>query len=146
MKTGRPTKFTPELGAAICELIMDGRSLPEICALEGMPSRRTVTRWIADDPTFGSECVRAREEQADYLDYRIQQVIDKAEDGYIAPDVARVVISGLQWRAAKLRPKRYGDKTFVAGDPENPVNALATRLDAAITSRSILAPDCSDLV
>lgn len=147
MKTGRPTKYTPELASYICEQIMEGKSLPEICEVEGMPHRRTVIRWMSSNPTFATECARAREEQADFLDHRIQNVIDKAERGDIPSDVARVVISGLQWRAAKLKPKVYSDKTIFANDSDNPMNMLAARLDEAIAkSNNLLSDDASDLV
>jgi len=32
--------------------------------------------------------------------------------------VARVVLSGLQWRASKLAPKKYGDKVKVEHEGE----------------------------
>jgi hypothetical protein len=147
MKTGRPIKYTPEIASCICDQLMDGRSLPEICEAEEMPNRRTILRWMAADPVFAAECARAREEQADFLDYRIQNVINKTENGDIPPDVAKVVMSGLQWRAAKLRPKVYGDKTFIAGDADNPISTLAVRLDAAVARNTSAAPDVgSDLI
>jgi hypothetical protein len=38
------------------------------------------------------------------------------------------MLSGLQWRASKLAPKKYGDKLELSGDAENP---LAVRLARA---------------
>lgn len=44
-KTGRPTKYTPDLAASICERLISGESLTSICAAEGMPKRTTVISW-----------------------------------------------------------------------------------------------------
>lgn len=88
---------------------MDGESLRQICADEGMPDRRTVMRWAEADPVFATKCARAREEQAEVMDERVLDVANRTEAGTLAPDAARVVLSALQWRAAKLKPKKYGD-------------------------------------
>lgn len=61
------------------------------------------------DTAFATKCARAREAQADLMDDRVLEVTNKAEAGQLAADVARVVLSGLQWRASKLQPKKYGD-------------------------------------
>jgi len=39
-----------------------------------------------------------------------QAVIDETKAGILPPDIARVVLGGLQWQAKVLAPKDYGDK------------------------------------
>lgn len=103
---GRPSKFTPELARTICERLIDGESMVQICASPNMPHRSTVLRWQSADPSFAAECARAREMQADYMDHKI---LTTAEDCTPANwQVAKVQISAYQWRAEKLNPKRYG--------------------------------------
>lgn len=46
---------------------------------------------------------------ADAFEARMQGVIEKVESGQLPPDAARVVVSNLQWRAAKAAPKAFGD-------------------------------------
>lgn len=106
---GRPSLFTAELAAAICERISLGESLRSICREEGMPDQATVHRWLSQDDDFASKCARARDYQADTVAERVLDTADKVEAGAIEPDAARVVISALQWTAAKLKPKKYGD-------------------------------------
>lgn len=66
---------------------------------------------MEDDEAFATKCARARELQADLMDDRIIQLI---EDVNVENASAmRVKLSALQWRAAKLAPKKYGDKQEV---------------------------------
>ena len=104
----RPSIYSDEIAEEICGLLIEGKSLHQICRRRGMPDRRTVHRWQESKPDFAARCARAREAQADYMDDLILEtaVASKAETA--AAD--RVKISAFQWRAAKLAPKRYGDR------------------------------------
>ena len=101
------------MAASICERIALGESLRAICRDEGMPDQSTVHRWLSQDEEFASKCARARELQGDTMFDRVGDTVDKTESGALAPDQARVVISGLQWMAAKLKPKKYGERLEV---------------------------------
>ncbi|MFI3903973.1 terminase small subunit protein [Ochrobactrum sp. S1502_03] len=111
VKTGRPSKRTPEMEEAIINGLMDGYSLVQICASDTMPNRRTILRWMEDDEAFATRCARAREIQADLMDDKIIQLIDDVNVENAS--AMRVKLSALQWRAAKLAPKKYGDKQEV---------------------------------
>lgn len=105
----RASEYTEETADEICGLLMDGLSLRRICLREEMPDRRTVLRWLEARPEFAARCARARAMQADLMD---DLVLDTAESS--TPETAasdRVKISAYQWRAAKLAPKKYGDRT-----------------------------------
>ena len=82
----------------------------KICTDDGMPDRGTVVRWMLSDAAFAAKCARAREEQTDLMDDRVLDTVDKVERGELEPDAARVIISGVCWRAEKLKPKKYGSK------------------------------------
>lgn len=107
-KTGRPSKFTPEIATTICERMIAGENLVAICLDPKMPPRSTVYDWIANDPAFRAKCDRAREGLADVQDQKIAQLIEKCTPESAPAD--RVKLAGLQWRAAKMAPKRYGDR------------------------------------
>lgn len=108
MPAGRPSTYTDELADDICELIMAGKTLIGIAALEGFPSPATICRWLNDKPDFEAKCARARLMQAELMDEMILQVADSVdEDNFQA---SKVRLSAYQWRAAKLAPKRFGDK------------------------------------
>jgi hypothetical protein len=71
--------------------------------------RTSVRRWLTTDEAFRAAYAVARDHQADALDDEIAEVIAKVGDGRMDPHAGKVVLAGLQWRASKLAPKRYGD-------------------------------------
>lgn len=113
--TGRPSSFTAEIADAICERLADGESMRSICRDEAMPARSTVDGWLAVSDEFRAKCARAREWQADGCDDEIVTLMSQVRAGEVLAPEARVLLAGLQWRASKLAPKRYGDKTLLTG-------------------------------
>lgn len=108
---GRPTDYTPELADRICALIEQGNSLVEICRMKGMPDRSTVNRWLDKHQYFATAIARAREEQAEFMD---DKILDSAKNcNEMNYQSTRVQIAAYQWRAAKLKPKKYGDRLDV---------------------------------
>lgn len=120
---GRPSSYTTELADAICDRIAEGESLRAICRGEDMPAMSTVFRWLATDEAFAEQYARAREEQAEALADEIVSISDEAEvvtkqqgeDVVLALDPTAVArnrlrVDARKWVAAKLKPKKYGDK------------------------------------
>jgi hypothetical protein len=112
--SGRPSLFTDDLAETICDLLVDGLSMVQICARNDMPNRRTVLRWIERDDDFATRCARARSLQADLMDHLIQATADQCTPETANAD--RVKISAYQWRAAKLMPKVYGERLDINAD------------------------------
>jgi len=107
------SKYTEALADRICAEIANGRSLRQICQDDGMPSRETVLNWMHAHEDFFAKCARAREQQADHLFDGMAQIEDRVLAGELDPKAANVVLSSQQWRAAKLRPKVYGQRVDV---------------------------------
>lgn len=120
---GRPSDFTPDVGDLICERLADGESLRTICADESMPHRATVFRWLASNEAFRDQYAHAREEQAEALADDIVSISDEVEvrsvtqgeEVVLALDPTAVArnrlrVDARKWVAAKLKPKKYGDK------------------------------------
>lgn len=103
----------------ICDRLSGGEGLNEICADAHLPSEDTVYRKMAKDEAFAGRIARAREAQQDYEADNIVKMADDAtaEDW----QVVKLRIHARQWRAAKLAPKKYGDKTLHGNDPDNPL-------------------------
>ena len=104
---GEHVHYSEELADRICNLLTQ-YSLRKICKLPGMPHRITVMRWMASDEAFATRCARARVEQADYMDDKILDTADATHEGNA--QASRVKIAAYQWRASKLKPKKYGEK------------------------------------
>lgn len=129
---GRHSDYTPELADKICDLIASDHTYEQISDIEGMPSKATIIRWLGLHEDFETKCARARQIQADSIDNRMGDVINKTETGTLTPDVARVVLSGLQWRASKKDPKKYGDRQDL-----NITGKLETTPDDKLESRIV---------
>ena len=133
---GRPSEFTDAIADLICERIADGESLRSVCSGEDMPNKATVFRWLGSNKVFCDQYTRAREAQADSF---VDDILDIADDGRndwmekrVGEDTrwvengeairrSQVRIETRKWVAARMRPKKYGDKIELSGDPENPV-------------------------
>lgn len=136
----RPSSYTHEIAERICDELSRDRSMRAICKDEGMPDRRTVERWMESDPAFAAKCARARQSQADHIFDDIKRLERKTESGALDPAAARAILSSKQWRASKLAPKKYGDRTTLAGDPDAPLQGLSeaqvqARLDELLAKR-----------
>lgn len=137
----RPSKFTKALANEILTRIADGESLRRVCADEGMPSRQLVLRWLwgesAEATEFGfvAKYAKAREAQADHMD---DLILDTAEACTAETAQAdRVKIAAYQWRAAKLKPKVYGDKQSVElGGPDGGPIETITKIERVIVRPS----------
>lgn len=133
--TGRPSSFDEKIADAICERLAEGQSLRSICKSDDMPSVSTVCRWLADPERsiFREQYAQAREAQADAL---ADEILDIADDGLndtyvdgegnekIDHDViarSKLRVDARKWIAAKLKPRKYGEKQLVGSDPENPL-------------------------
>src|ERR1022692_1826788 len=71
---GRPSYFTPEIGALICEHVASHPyGLLKICSLyEEMPPYDTINKWRRMHPEFGEQYMQARMHQAHLrFDYTI---------------------------------------------------------------------------
>lgn len=117
---GRPSKYTPELASEICGRIAAGESLNKICKDAYMPDIVTVYRWMGKDDEFRQNYVRAREDQAETHADQMQEIADemppmdangRTDSGWVQWQRNR--IDTRKWIAAKLKPKKYGDKVDV---------------------------------
>lgn len=133
---GRLSLFTEELADSICERIANGESLRQIGGTNGMPIESTIHRWIIQDPDFASKYARARERQGDLMDEEQMVLKHKLESGEVDPAAGRVILGILQWRAAKLAPKKYGDKLDIqhSGNVEVTDASLDARISALSTT------------
>ena len=92
-KIGRPTKYSDEWARQFCDLISQGKSVVDVCAMEGQPSRDSVYAWMRERQEFSDMYARAREERADLLFERIAAIADAAAQQRPLPD-AEIVCGG----------------------------------------------------
>ena len=131
-KTGRPTKYSKPIIDEILIRIVEGESLNKILKDERLPCMATVFSWLTDDtkPEFLDKYNKAKELQAEYYADELIDIADDAANDYqdkvlATGEVVQIVnsehiqrsrlrVDTRKWVAAKLLPKRYGDKQELA--------------------------------
>src|SRR5215471_8680320 len=74
---GRPTTYTPEIAAKICEMLAAGLSLRAICQEPQMPHESTVRQWAREDVGgFYTQYARARDIGLDCLADRVLEIAE----------------------------------------------------------------------
>jgi hypothetical protein len=121
----RPSEFTEAIADAIVEHIADGKSLRSFCRLsEDMPNKSTVFRWLEKNESFRLRYNFARDAQADVLADECLDIADTIELGVKTKvtdkgtetwegdmiEHRRLQVETRKWIAAKLKPKKYGDR------------------------------------
>ena len=134
-KIGRPSKYTPELAAEICQRLSNGEPLRQICRDDHMPAWQKIYEWMARDEELSGAIAQAREQGFEALAEEALMIADTPVFGQkqVMTDqgTATTVEDMLGHRKlqietrlkllAKWNPKKYGDKVQVGGDAENPL-------------------------
>lgn len=132
MAVGRPSDYTPQLATEICARIADGESLRSVARRDDMPAMSTVFKWLREHAGFSEQYARAKDESADAHAEDMTDIADEPPRMTLNKYGAEVVDSGYEtyrktridtrkWAASKLKPKKYGDKLELAGDPKAPI-------------------------
>jgi hypothetical protein len=131
-KAPKPTPrrvFDQKVADLICMMLSEGMSLRQILKADttgALPAQSTVYEWLLRYPAFAEQYARAREEQADTNADEILEIADEMppeytdEKGRTSLDLTYIQwqknrIEARKWTAAKLRPKKYGDRMAVEG-------------------------------
>jgi len=98
------TKGYPSRARVLCDRIVAGEKLEEICASPGMPELKTVRRWLLDSVDFRRRYARARKLRAERL---VDQVVEIADEGDETPSEAamrrrRLRIDARKWAVAQF--------------------------------------------
>lgn len=137
-KIGRPERFTQAMADELCARLACGQSLRTATRDESMPGITTVYKWIREREEFAKQYARAKEDAAEAL---AEEMFDIADDGTndwmekLDKDGqpvgyqlngehvqrSKLRIDTRKWYLSKIKPKKYGDKTILAGDDENPI-------------------------
>lgn len=149
---GRPTKFTSELAAAICERLAAGESLRSICRDEGMPQWQTIYRWMGVDVELSNRIAHAREIGADAIAEQALEIADtpmagvreeESDEGFkrVTEDMLghrKLQVDTRLKLLAKWFPKKYGDNSHLqlTGPDDGPVlvEHKATTLAAILST------------
>jgi hypothetical protein len=128
-KRGRSSNYavySAEVAKTICLRLVEGESLRAICSDTGMPGRATVYRWIACHKEFRDSYTLAHEFQTEDLIDEMIKIADDTSGDWVEKigadgkavmvvdheNIARARrrIKALEWKAARMAPKKYGNR------------------------------------
>jgi hypothetical protein len=144
--------FTPEIAREICERLAAGETLRAICRDERMPARSTVHCWIVENHEgFADQYARARDTGLDEIADEIIEISDdgtndtyRDDEGNMKVDAdvlgrSKIRVDSRKWYLSKMAPKRYGERTTIAGDPDAPLLPEGSGDSAAVLSAILAA-------
>ncbi len=103
--TGRRHGLTPAMSDTIIGLLESGLSVQQVARRKGMPSFRSIHRWIEQDPDFRMDYEMACHFRAEMLADRVVEVADSEDIPY---EQARLMVAVLKWRFGIMSLKRWG--------------------------------------
>lgn len=130
--------------AEVCERVIGGESVASVfrSPSPGFPSIITFWRWIHADADLEAEYLKSTGARAEKYADEIVEIADSAASPLLdaegvpyrdgngnvilvsdrtATEHAKLRIDARKWNAARMLPKRFGDRTVLAGDPDNPL-------------------------
>jgi len=131
-------RLTDELFEAICVAIGKGDSVHRLCERPDMPGREAFFDRCERDATSAKRYSRALALRGERF---ADQIAEIADESYYAqtPEQAasyRLRVETRKWLAARLLPKKYGERVTLEGNADNPLvtqlvlggDALAKRI------------------
>ena len=120
----------------IFQSIENGNSLRKSLSVIGISSS-TFFIWIEGDETKSKQYARATELRAEALLDEMFDIVDDSSKDVMEIDIgdgivntrtnneviqrSRLRYDARKWLVSKLNPKKYGDKTILSGDEDNPI-------------------------
>jgi hypothetical protein len=125
MSGGRPSLYSLELAARICERISSGESLRQVCRDETMPCTATVMKWAREIPEFSEHYAKARDALLEHWAEEITEIADDGSNDWMNNadpenpgyklngehiNRSRLRVDTRKWLLSKLAARKYGDR------------------------------------
>jgi len=107
-------QYTLELGAGICALVREGKTLKTISELPNMPSLHLIYAWRNHYPDFKKGLEEAKQDRADYFHDKAAEAVEEVAEKEDVP-VGKFKFDSYLKLAEKGNPREYGQKTQIEG-------------------------------
>jgi hypothetical protein len=120
-RMGRPSGFSEDLAARICEHLAQGRSLVEIGDMADMPCLRTLHNWLTRYPVFHGMYLRAKAAGTEAMVEAMRHRVMSA-----TPEQAQLIRAQADWckfEVGRLNPRRWAERVQaeVSGPAGGPI-------------------------
>jgi len=112
--------FSEMTADLICQRIVEGETLVDICKSAGYPSYCVLSSWRRRYPYFDSAIKEARFDRAEHFhDMALKEA--KATASKDDAPAQKIKVETYKWAAKVGNPDTYGDKTKISGDSSAPI-------------------------
>ena len=116
--------------ARVVASLSEGESLRSACKTAGIAKTTFLERVDSD------QYARARDAGADVEFEEMADLERQCLSGELDPHVFKAAMDSRKWRLSRKRPKVYGDKVTVGGDPEQPLAVNVSGTISALIERA----------
>lgn len=105
--------YDPEIMLRVCDGIIDGKTIKDICSQPGIVSYGTILRWIVAYPEAARSFQAARELSSYTLDDEALAMVREIRDEPGSPQRVRafdVAVNHMRWVAARRNPRVYSER------------------------------------
>ena len=96
-KMGRPTKYSPEVGEVVFDLMDDGLSVVQVARKLNV-SRSTIYKWAEDNSDFSDTLTRAREASEAFWEYKFTSMMQSRASDSSQSLIKLYFASRFSWR------------------------------------------------
>lgn len=123
------TTYSIELAEKFCAALAEGKGVRSVCRMKGMPSKAAVFKWLREYPEFAKLYDIATDERADTQVEEIVEIADNCKPDADSVRKAKLQIYARVEAAQRMKPKKYGNRVQLGGDPDNPLGVVVTVKD-----------------
>jgi len=116
--------FSPMIIDLLCQKIVEGKNITDICGLAPFPSYVTFSRWRREHPWIDQAIEKARADRAEF--YR-DQIMKEAASAVSTKDpinASSLKIDALKWASSIDDPTRYSPKAKVEATVNMPTQII----------------------
>jgi hypothetical protein len=111
-RMGRPSLYSPQTAQEICERLIEGETLAQICRDPSMPSMKAVFNWLALHSDFEAAFSRARKLRGTLWEEQILEIADDSRNDWLQKETMFGAIVDVPNRELIERTKIRLDSRF----------------------------------
>ncbi len=128
--------FNQCIADLICQEVIEGKTLSQVCQMQGFPSYTILRRWMRNNKDFATAVEEAQRARAMAFHDGIVQSAEDYDRLSTSEEIAakKAKVEALKWLSQVGNADSYGNKTKVSGDAAAPLQII---VDTGIRRDSI---------
>lgn len=106
----------------ICQMVTEGQSLKDICAIEGFPPYPIVMAWKRKYPEFKAQLTEAKKDRAEAFAELALEVAEESDPENVQND--KLLVETYRWHAEIGDREQYGKQQKITGDASQPLGFI----------------------